>query len=153
MSHFKQYISNEFLPSIPSFLISFFSPLYSLFSWDLLFFLLSHTCSFVPTMFVETLFSLQSFVTVPLSEFSCQNISDSVLISLWHSSSLPFFKFIPRFSNFCNVRSITANHPILFSSRSLWAIQTLLHSYVVWTLGVNIQKNVFLQFCLGLCWI
>lgn len=143
----------EWVSSLCSFLPdSFFSPLSSLFPWDPLFLLLSQTCSIVPTMFVETLFSLQSFVAVPLSELNCQNISDSVS-DFSSSSTLRAFKFIPHLSDFCKVGSITANHWVLFSSSSLWATQSLLHFYVVWTLGVNIQKNVLLQFCLGLCWI
>lgn len=153
MSHFKQCISNEFLPSVPSCLILSFL-LCPLFSLEISFscFFLRHVQLFQPCLLKH--YSLSNH----LSLFLCQNSTARILvilylISLWHSSTIHVFKFIPHLSDFCKVGSITANHRVLFSSSSLWATQSLLHSYVVWTLGVNIQKKVLLQFCLGLCWI
>lgn len=155
MSTFKGCISNKVLPSIPSFLTSF-SPLSFLIPRALPFFRPAHKCSIVPAMVFEALFFLKWVATAPLSEFSCQNVNGSVSVtSMALLKYTSVFKFIPHYPDYCNVSSVTVNHPILFSSSNLWATQSLLHSYTLWTSGVNTQETVLLQlqFCLGLCWI
>lgn len=137
MSTFKGCITNKVLPSIPSFLTSF-SPL---FPRALPFFRPAHKCSIVPAMVFEALFSLKWVATAPLLEFSCQNVHGSVSVtSMALLKCTSVFKFIPHYPDYCNVSSVTVNHPILFSSSNLWATQSLLHSYILWLLVSILRK-------------
>lgn len=111
-----------FLPFLPLWFLPFLlSPLFSL---EISFssFFLTHVQLFFPCLLKH--YALSNH----LSLFLCQNSAARILvilflISLWHSLNLSVFQFIPCFSDFHSVRSITANHQILFYSSSLWATQ------------------------------